>query len=144
MGYDDRAESGALRKPRCFGDPDEHSARDRVCRDCRFFQTCAIIVKNKDRDKDNGRDDDRRRDDRRDDRRSDYRRDKDRGLRAPDPEEYIERDDTSVNFWEALVFNGALSAARAGMVEAVFATDQIPRFQYPDPFRDAFRRRDEK
>jgi len=134
VAYEERAD-GALRKPKCFGDPEEHSPRDRTCQDCRFFQTCAVIVKNKRRDDERG--DDRRRDDRRDDRRE-PRRDDRRGLRAPDPEDYIERDDAAVGFFGALMFNGAMSAVRAGLVEAVFATDQIPRFQYPDPFIDAF------
>lgn len=53
----------------------------------------------------------------------------------PDPEDFIERDDESLGFFGALAFNGALSAARAGMVEGIFAMDQIPRAPYPDPFK---------
>ncbi len=148
MDYDD--DVGTVTKPRCFGDAREHSTKDPVCQDCRFFRTCAIIVRRKleaageeprprpavDRRSDY------RRDDRRDDR-QDSRRDGRRGLRPPDPEDYIERDDDNVSFWSALIFNGAMSGIRAGLVEAVFASDQIPRFQYPDPFRAVFKRTDE-
>ncbi len=63
---------------------------------------------------------------------------------SPKSEDYVERDDESLGFWGALVMNGALSAFRAGLVEAVFATDQIPRFPYADPFRSAMNRRRER
>ena len=147
-GDDERGSVGSERRPACFGDAEEHSARDRVCQGCRFFQTCAIIVRGKTASsrepiRNGERAPERRGDYRREDRR-DYRRDEGRRtIRAPDPEDFIERDDDDVSFWGALFFNGAMSGLRAGLVEAVFASDQIPRFQYPDPFRAAFKRKDE-
>jgi hypothetical protein len=137
-------QSSTLRRPNCFGDPREHDPKDRTCERCRWEQTCAVIVKNKRRD---DRDDDRRtdrRDDRRDDR--DTRKDPRRGPGAsistnPDPEDYLEREDASLGFFEALAFNGVLSGFRAGLVEAVFAVDQIPRAPYQDPFRKYMKQR---
>ena len=43
-----------------------------------------------------------------------------------------------MGFFSALLFNGGLSGLRAGLTEAVFAVDQIPRAPYEDPFRSIF------
>jgi hypothetical protein len=131
-------QSSNLRRPNCFGDPREHDPRDRTCERCRWEQTCAVIVKNK------RRDDREDRGDRREDR--DTRRDGRRGPGPsiavnPDPESYLEREEASLGFFEALMFNGVLSGARAGLVESVFALDQIPRAPYEDPFREIMKKR---
>lgn len=126
-----------MRKPRCFGDPDEHDPADRMCRNCKFQIVCGHIARTKARE-----------DSRRPDRPSTPpptttppRPGRDsRVAKTPDPEDYIERSEESVGFFGALFFNGALSGLRAALVEATFASDQIPRFQYPDPFRNAFKR----
>lgn len=56
--------------------------------------------------------------------------------REPEPEDFLERDDDeNIGFFGALMFNGMLGGIRAGLKEAMFATDQIPRYPYPDPFR---------
>ncbi len=129
-----RYEENTLRRPSCFGDVREHDETDRICRNCRWLQTCAVIVKNKKRD---ARDRDVRddRDDRRNDR-SDSRRGPGRSIPVnPDPEDYLEREDESLGYFGALMFNGALAGVRAGLVESVFALDQIPRAPYTDPFK---------
>ncbi len=54
----------------------------------------------------------------------------------------MERESSSMGFFGALMFNGTLSGFRAGLVEAVFAVDQIPRAPYEDPFRALFARND--
>lgn len=123
------------RKPRCFGDPSEHSQTDPTCRRCVFEQTCGIIVRSKLREESKKQD--------RSAAPPAVNRPAERGgkiPKPPDPEDYTERDDESAGFFGALFFNAAMSALRAGLVEATFASDQIPRFPYPDPFRAAFKR----
>lgn len=156
MGLRDERSNVAGVKPKCFGDPREHDPRDRVCMECRWQQTCGVVVKNRTRDERSDRDERRPyRDDRRpyrdDDRRS-YRADdrRDRGSDYarptrldvdPDPDSYVERDDESLGFFPALIFNGLLGGMRAGAIEAAYAIDQIPRFPYQDPFKSAMERR---
>jgi len=128
-----KSKHGKSRKPPCYGDPDEYDARDEECRDCRFFRTCRITARRKMREEDEDEDE-------RPAGKSKYRNDRPSSVpRDPNPEDYEEREE-SIGFWPALVANGALSGARAGLVEATFALDQIPRFPYPDPFRKAAKR----
>lgn len=131
MSWPDRNESES--RPHCYGDVDIHNPNDYRCRDkCSLFRVCGVIVKNKILSA-NRRDESRGRDPR--EARQDERKDVDRGsLKAPAPEDYVERVESDLGFFGALAFNGTMSAIRAGMVEAVYATDQIPRFPYPDPF----------
>jgi len=139
-----RYEENTLRRPSCFGDEREHDENDRICRNCRWQATCAVIVKNNLRDK---RERDSRRDDRddRDDRRSAGRKGPGNSIAVtPDPESFVERNDEALGFFEALMFNGALAGIRAGMVEGIFAMDQIPRAPYRDPFKHVFEERARK
>ena len=136
--YDEQ--TSTLRRPNCFGDPREHDERDSTCRKCKWESTCGVIVKNKLRDARDSRDerDDRRRYDRVDDRRRDDRDRRGPGSSIPvnpDPESFVEREDESLGFFGALAFNSMLSGFRAGMVEGIFALDQIPRAPYQDPFK---------
>lgn len=143
MSYADRAGPGTLNKPRCFGDPEEHSPKDDVCQDCRWFQTCAVVVRSKLREEDKGdRGRDRDRDSERERGRRDSRYDdRDRSRdREPRPEDYPERKER-VPFFVALLINGGLSGVRAGFREAMYATDQIPRFPYEDPFAIIMRKK---
>ncbi len=40
----ERAAQGSP-KPVCFGDPEEHAPHSHACTDCRWFQTCAVVVR---------------------------------------------------------------------------------------------------
>ncbi len=140
MSYSKKHKTEKVQKPPCYGDPDEYAKDDPDCRRCRFQNTCRAIVNRKLRRE---REDEEEEEDERPAGKSKYRKNTQRPSSVPvdpDPESYEERDEEPDSFWTALAANGALSAMRAGLVEATFAIDQIPRFPYPDPFRTAAQR----
>lgn len=119
-------------KPECYGDADYYDSADPDCQVCPYRGTCRTTVRRKEREARETHQ---------------YRRaaspDKRRVLASgPDPSELVERpDEENIGFFGALVVNGMLSGVRAGLVEAVFAVDQIPRYAYPDPFSERSVRR---
>lgn len=125
-------------KPPCYGDPYEYDPKDRECRDCRYVRTCRIAARRRRREEEEEEEETEERSAGKAKYRSSGQRPNSVPVN-PNPEEYDERDD-EIGFWPALVANGALSGVRAGLVEATFAIDQIPRFPYPDPFAKAAKR----
>lgn len=53
-------------------------------------------------------------------------------MSAPSSADYEEREQPT-NFFTALTINGALAGLGAGLREAVYAVDDIPRMRYEDP-----------
>ena len=133
----------AEEKPSCFGDEELQDDSHPTCRACEVRRNCKLVVRRKYA----------RRDGRPDSRLPRYSQHKpptyrgaasrDAGRQRPaEPrvEDLIERDEASESFFVALAANGALSSARAVLSEAVYALDSVPRFQYPDPFKNALER----
>jgi len=109
-----------------------------MCRRCNYRRTCGVIVQRKLASQDEEEDRERER----------ARKSRYRGRNIPvdpDPADFEERDDDGgLGFFGALAMNGALSGLRAGLIEAIYAIDEIPRVPYEDPFEKALSRGREK
>jgi hypothetical protein len=130
--YSRTSKSYARAKPDCYGDPDYYESDDPDCEACPVKRTCRAIVNRKEARREEEEATERK-----------YKKAKKKRIDPdPDPEDYEEREEAIAGgFFGALIFNGALSATRAGMVEATFAIDQIPRAPYPDPFESITKKR---
>lgn len=135
-----QSSSSASKRPECFGDADIRDPRDPDCAACRFKHTCRVAIARKQRREDH--DGGPRYYSAGSSKKKKKKKNSNRVHRshAPDPEDLLEREDSSLSFFGALAVNGVLSGIRAGLVEATFAVDQIPRYPYPDPFEAAVKR----